>query len=339
MTPFIYSPERSHEVVEATENFVKQSDLESDISDYGWVCHYLGQLIPQSLESFWSGNFFPWIESWEEIQISWNLCALGFYKQAMVSLRTASEVGLLSVYWNLNDDGHIVINDWLRSKKETPRYGEIWSKLSKNKNFQSFQSQYDLKNRILSLGDLHNYAHTRGVRYSNRLAGKNCNWQIFQEKAFLKWLALYKEVVAVIAICHLIKYPLGTIKYDWSSKFGADIPMFGALEEHVVDRLENVLEPEVFSILKRLALADDHVQEILKWVESQEDMTEEALDEQRINHEKLMIEMSGLDNWIKNQRQLMKHMKDTEEEEKLIDALSKWACENGFDKPPHERGG
>jgi hypothetical protein len=40
--------------------------------------HSTGDVIPHTSLNFWSGHFFPWVESWEELQISLNLCSLGF---------------------------------------------------------------------------------------------------------------------------------------------------------------------------------------------------------------------------------------------------------------------
>ena len=137
MTPFTYTNERSLEVVNETIEFVRVNKLEETISDLGWVSYYLDRLIPTPIDAIFGGTFFPCVESWEEIQISWNLCQQGFYKQALASLRSASEVGLLSVYWNLNDDGHLIIQEWLHSKNDTPRYSEVWKKLSRHKNFAS----------------------------------------------------------------------------------------------------------------------------------------------------------------------------------------------------------
>ena len=103
--PFIWHPDKSVGVYEESKRFLDQSGLEPEITRVGWTYHHVGDLIPHTMENFWSGHFFPWLESWEEIQISCNLALFGFYKQAKVSLRGGLELGLLSVYWNLNDRG------------------------------------------------------------------------------------------------------------------------------------------------------------------------------------------------------------------------------------------
>ena len=140
---FIYTCDKSIEVYEQSKNFIAASEYQEEISNLSWACHSIGDLIPHTFENFGSGHFFPWIQSWEEIQISFNLCLFGLYKQAMVSLRSGLELGLLSVYWNLNDDGHKIIQDWLKSKENTPYFRSIWKKFERHPNFQYFQQNHD----------------------------------------------------------------------------------------------------------------------------------------------------------------------------------------------------
>ncbi|MBT3257380.1 MAG: hypothetical protein HN366_13130 [Deltaproteobacteria bacterium] len=81
-----------------------------------WAYHSVGKMIPHTTENFWSDHFFPYTESWDELQISFNLVLFGLYKQAFVSLRSGLELSMLSVYYNINDDGHKTVQDWLKSK-------------------------------------------------------------------------------------------------------------------------------------------------------------------------------------------------------------------------------
>jgi hypothetical protein len=56
-----------------------------------WIYHTLGMIIPHNFENFWSGHFFSFIESWEELQVSFTQICFGLYKQAFVSLRSGLE--------------------------------------------------------------------------------------------------------------------------------------------------------------------------------------------------------------------------------------------------------
>ena len=278
--PFSYTCDKSIEVYEQSKKYVETFGYGDKIANLAWAYHSVGNLIPHTTENFWSGHFFPWVESWDEIQISFNLCLFGLYKQAMVSLRSGKELGLLSVYWNLNDDGHEVIQDWLRSKKDTPYFSDIWKKFEQHPNFRLFQQKHDVRARIDHLGFLHDYTHTKGHEFSNSIGLFKSSFQTFEEKGFKLWLDAFEEVIRVLSILHLIKHPLGVVRYDYSRKFGIDKPTFGGLEVFEVDRLEQIIGQEIFCVIEAIAQTDDSVQDVMNWISNLPDMTEEDLAEQ-----------------------------------------------------------
>ncbi|MFH0778151.1 MAG: hypothetical protein V2A71_05910 [Candidatus Eisenbacteria bacterium] len=337
--PFIYHPDRSLAVYGESRKFLHRSGREPDISQLGWTYLDVGDLIPQTMKSFWSGHFFPWLESWEEIQVSCNLCLFGLYKQAMVSLRGGLELGLLSVYWNLNDDGHETVQQWLRSNEDTPRLHEIWSRLVKHDNFKAFGQHYDLQSHLLSFNFLHDYAHTKGFKFSNRLGMLKSNWQTFEERGFNTWFRSFKEVIKVLVVCHLVKYPLGTVRFDYDAKFGIDTPAFGGLKEHQVDRLERLLGPSVFAQIAALVRDDPRAQKVLRWVEALPDMSEDKVEQQIIDMDKRHIEMWGLPKWLEAKHKMIEHRDKTEKWERRVTALTAWAKEQGYDRPGWEREG
>jgi hypothetical protein len=212
LTPFTFTPDRSNEVLEKTKQYLEAHNLLSEISELGWTYQAAQGTVPHTYENLWSGHFFPMIDSWEELQVSFNLCAFGFYKQAMTSLRSGLETGLLSVYWNLNDDGHIVVQNWLKSREDTPRLVDIWKRLSTNANIALFQQKHDIKQQLLNLGFLHDYVHTKGHQYSNRIGLLKSNTQTFEEKGLLSWLSTFREVIKVVTVLHLLKYPIAVIR-------------------------------------------------------------------------------------------------------------------------------
>ncbi len=336
--PFIYTCDRSIEVYDKTKKHIETNEHTEKLKLLAWAYHSIGEVIPHTHESLFSGHFFPWEESWNELQISFNLCLFGLYKQAMVSLRSGLEVGLLSVYWNLNDDGHIIIRKWLNSQEETPRFSEIWKRLERHGNFRAFQQSYDIKSRLLSLGYLHDYTHTKGFKYSNRMRVIKSNFQTFEEDGFNIWFEGFREVIEVLAILHLIKYPLGVIKYDYDKKFGIDKPMFGGLDAFRIEQLEQIVGREAFEAIEDMAKDDGTVQNTLKWVSDLPDMDEAAVEEQIIEFDKWMIEQNGIDGWLEQEKALMGEAFDQSEIHKYrIEYLIKWAKENSFEKPIWER--
>lgn len=339
---FIYSCKKSIGVYEESKKYLDKTDYKEKIFKIELAGLSIGRLIPHTNESLWSGHFFPWSEAWDDLQISYNLCLFGLYKQAMVSLRSGLELGLLSVYWNINDDGHKIIRDWIKSNKDTPRLKKIWNRMIQHRNFQIFQEKYDIKTRLFDLGYLHNYVHTKGHKYSNKLGLPfKPNFQTFEEQSFKIWYDSFEEVIKVLGIMHLVKYPIGTIRFDYSRKFGVDIPSFGGLDEGEIDTLEKLIGKDTFSIIELVASKDGNVKSIMDWITPLKDMTEEQVENQIRDMDKGMIEQQGLENWLSNEKRTIEFIKekggDISKTQSRIKYLTEWAKKNGYEKPKWER--
>ena len=337
ISPLIYTPEKSIEVFEKTEDFLKEEELENDITEILWVYHSVGDLIPQTETNLWSGHFFPYGESWRELQVSLNLCFFGFYKQSLYSVRSTLEVGLLSVYWNLFDKGHKEVQEWLKAEEKTPYTDTIWQKLKKHENIQTLQQSYDIKSKLDSLNYLHDYVHSRGYEYSNYIGLHKSNFQTFEERGLKLWLDSAKEVVKVLTILHLAKYPIGTIKFNYSRKFGIDKPAFGGLDKPQIDRIVNLIGEDVYQILHNIAKEDETVSDIMNWVKGLPDMTEEDVEQQILDFDKERIKHNGIKNWLEGEAKILEEVPNKEEYKDRIRKLVKWAIKNGYKEPARKR--
>lgn len=339
--PFIYSPDRSIDVYNKTKEFISHNpDIGDKIEELSWIYYSLHNVIPTTMESFWSGHNFPYEESWEELQISFNLICFGLYKQAMVSLRSALELGLLSVYYNINDEGHITVKKWLKSadikEADTPRIQDVWSILIKHDNIKKFQEELNIKDRLLKLGYLHNYVHTKGYFYSNRLGKIKSNFQTFEKEHIIKWLETFEEVIIIVTTLHLLKYPTGLIRYDYTSKFGIDIPAFSHLNEHEIDRLNKYLPEGYLKLLEEISTNDAEAKSFLEWVNSHPDMSEDDIENQIVEIDKIHIEGQGFEDF--KSQQLTFYRAETIEQlpEKVKSRIKKleiWAIEKGLIEP------
>lgn len=342
--PYIYEPAKSIEVFGASEKYLDiNPHLKEKIINLGWCYKSVGKSIPQTMENLWSGHFFPFVESSEELQISFNLVMFGLYKQAFMSLRSALEVGMLSVYYNINDDGHKVVKDWLNSKDtweaNTPRSDKIWKILKTNKNIESFDRKLNLRERFEDLNYLHNYVHTKGYKYSNKLGLMKSNFQTFEEKVFLKWLDAYENVVTIVATLHMLKYPITSIVYDWDDKVGIDNP-FPVLESFEIDRIREILPFAYFREIHSIASVDPDTLELLNHIENLPDMTEEEKEQQIVDFDKSMIENEqGFIEWERQELKWLEKMSDEAKEKVLrrIDVIRQWAIKNNMMKPKLER--
>jgi len=311
------------------------------IEELGWVYHNVGMIIPHNYDNLWSGHFFPFSDSWDELQISFNLCCFGLYKQAFVSLRSGLELGLLSVYYNINDEGHKTVQDWYNSKQtdeaNTPRANKIWNILLSNPNIKQFNDKHDLRKKFDQLGYLHNFVHTKGYEYSNRVGTFKSNFQTLEVFILEKWLLSYAEIVSLISTLHLLKYPISVIRYDYGKKFGIDIPSFGGLEEFNINKIAKILPNGYMSDIEAIAIKDPQTQTTINEIIAMPDMTGDEIEDQIISMEKSLIEHGvGFTKWLEQQESNLKLFKMIEFDEAMlnrIDKLRKWAVENNFIEP------
>src|SRR6266540_640208 len=81
----------------------KVPDLQQKIADHVWAYHEIRDLVPQTLDNFMSGHYFPFSESYYELENSFQLCMEGFYRYAFDALRSVLELGILGVHFAVDD--------------------------------------------------------------------------------------------------------------------------------------------------------------------------------------------------------------------------------------------
>ena len=312
--PYIHEPEKSIEVYKETKKYLKENhDVKLKIEELGWIYHTIGMIIPQNLDNYWSGHYYPFKESWEELQISFNLVCFGLYKQAFVSLRSGLELGLLSVYFNINDEGHKTVQDWLKSKDSpdanTPRSNKIWKILLSNKNIDEFNNKHNLRKDFNSLSYLHNYVHSKGGKHSNSMGIFKSNFQTFEKELIPKWIKSYSDIVSLICTLHLLKYPIAVIRYDYKKKFGIDIPNFGGLEEYNINKIAKILPEGYLNDIEEIAKNDALTQQTINEIDNFPDMNEEEIESQILEIEKMFIEDGeGFIKWLENQKKYLNNL-------------------------------
>lgn len=110
-------------------------------------------------------------------------------------MRSALELGLLSVYYNINDEGHETVKEWYSSQDDakTPRTEKIWKILLSHPAIFKFNDKFNLRQKYDDLSFLHNYVHTKGVKFSNDLGGLKGNFQVFEPSALITGCPVMKE--------------------------------------------------------------------------------------------------------------------------------------------------
>gem|GEM_PF-5882786 len=203
------------------------------------------------------------------------------------------ELGLLGVYFAVEDMEHIEIQDWLRSNEGTPFMRRMTERFFNIDQFKQFNDRFGLVDRLLSsYSELGGFIHTRGYLYSPmKHSGSNVNR--FQPTALEMYFESMTRVVTDIITVMLIKYPIGMIPLHLDQKFGFNGPAGGLLNAGQQEAVIEILEPEEREYLEKVAADDPDVQGIVEQIDAMPDVTQEQLDEQWARHEELMKSMNN----------------------------------------------
>lgn len=94
-----YTQEHIGEVVAATDTyFADHPDYANITEHYVFAFQNISDLIPATPDNFMSGHLFPYHEAEYELYSSVYFATRGFYKHALISLRSVLELGLLNVF-------------------------------------------------------------------------------------------------------------------------------------------------------------------------------------------------------------------------------------------------
>ena len=307
-----------------------------------WIQRSLTDLVPETLDNFWSGHIFPLTEAEYELESSVEFCKLGFYKHAIAALRNVLELGLLSVYWDIEGKSHIDIQKWLGSNEPTPFKQIVFEKLKTNPNIKSFDDKHKLFDETAELyKELCDYAHTKGLHFSSHKLSKS-NINTFNEESLRKWLDFMCRAIKTIVTFHILKYPVALQYTPIDNKFGLNGPVGGFLNPGQVEKIKKLFNSEWLKTLQEISNNDPEAKSLAEWINKKPDITELEFRAQIEAQDKQWIEMQGFDHWLKNEKKMYKHLQEINPEEykQKLDYFKKmriWAKEEGYLKPPQER--
>lgn len=272
----VNSDERILQVLEQTNEYFRMNkELSFKINEYLEIFRSLGDLSSALPENLLLGYRFPLIEAESEFENSIVLCKLGFYKHAFIALRSVLELGILSAYWNVDENNHLDIRKWLVSLENTPKRKTVFTKLKTNQNFQEFDDKHRFFDEITeTFNQLSNFVHTKGHQHSNMDLG-NSNVNRFNEKSLLKWLKIMTGVTKLVLILHILKSPVALQHTPIEQKFGINGPAGGFLEPYQADRIRRFLDKDVMSTLQEISDKDSEAASLAEGINELPDITEE----------------------------------------------------------------
>jgi len=274
---------------------INNPEINNKIDSLLWSYNEIGDVIPQYIGKLGSGHFFPFSESHFELNCAFQLIRLSFYKHSFIALRNAFELGLLSIFWDRDDNAEEVIQNWHKSEQNTPFKRQIIEGIKKIDNINEFNTHFDIFDRIENIyGTLSDYTHTKGVLFSSNKLNR-ANFTRFNENALLSWTKEFEKVVKLLLTVHILKYPISIQDTPIEEKFGINGPFGGFLDTYQSNQLKSVLNSDEVKVLQRISDNDENAKLQADWVNSHENITEEELKEQLSEFNKFVKMQSGND--------------------------------------------
>ncbi len=295
----------------------------------------LQDLIPQTLQKAFSGHTFPLLQAQDELRNCVALAHIGFYQHAIVGLRWVLELGVLSVYWDRTNTAERDIQEWLASDADTPFKRHIVDGLMGIPNVARYCEQSSFRVDLETLyGELSNYQHVKGMRYSSHHHTPLGSSVRFSEDAFERWIELAFEVVRLVTTVHLLKYPVALQDMPVDQKFGLNGPMGGFLNPCQANELRSLFEAEELTELQEISDGDPEARALAEEFQRRPDITEEQLQQQFLRDDQFWIEQQGFRSWLREELKL--HPAKDSDAETDPDFLSRvaelkaWASERGW---------
>jgi len=279
--PGLNNPTRANEVCEESGNhFREHADLRKRVEDHLRARYEINDLVPQSLASLGSGHYFPFSESYNELEGSLILAVFGFYRHAFVALRTSMELSLVGVFYDRDDDSASEIEQWIRSGERTPNFKKMIKALSSIRGYAAFCRASNFQEILLhNYDNLGGFVHVRGYSYSStRLWSSGVIG--FSKDSLHGYIESFCEVAHSSVILMLLKYPIGMQALPLFAKFGLDSPAGGFLDVEARAAVLNILTEQEHTVLLAISNTDPDVRQVVESIEAMPDLTTEQVDQQ-----------------------------------------------------------
>jgi len=130
-----------------------------------------------------------WLESETDIKASVYLCFGGYYRQAIVILRSWLELTLMAIYFSKYPQKY---KKWKRGIEKSPGGNNLISKVFENGKKEIALKKKIKERRIRMYDKLSAFTHSRGIDKYKLQEGRD-NVPRYLEKSFNLWFKLFKE--------------------------------------------------------------------------------------------------------------------------------------------------
>ena len=260
---------KAEETYKLTEEYLnKNKSFLTKITKLQASYQEIFSIIPETLKKIKSGHSFPYTESYNELETSLLLARMGFYRHSFYALRSMLELGILGIFYDLDDRAEIDIKNWLTSSENTPWFKEMIKKTFKKGQFKEFQLSYDLKNELEGLySQISDWVHIKGFNYSSDKLN-NSNFNRFILQSFEKYVELLEKVTIALVQMYLLQYPMGCQIVPDEVAYNLVGGFVSSYQNYII---QLIIPKERMVKLKELSDKNDSVIGTLQWVEQNKD--------------------------------------------------------------------
>ena len=282
------------------ESYMKKKAYHDMIGSYIRLLFFISQSEEAgNVREFFSGRELPIVESFHDLDASVELAKLGFFKQAVASLRMGLDNGLLSAYWNVVGYDTPEFRRWIHSKENTPRRdARFWTPIRQLPGVERFYESFSFENTINTVSrQLNDYVHTKGFLYST--------WGEFQRTIRTQnanvdcdtWYEMFVGTTRVVVTLQLLVRPkLAIVVPDeyLLRKFGShdEMPFCGVLFGDYSDQIRLCVGKAEYSEISTIADTTPEVEDVWTYLESCPDLKDDEI--RKINYK--FWKSSGLDD-------------------------------------------
>lgn len=226
-------------------------------------------------------NMHPWhhlfFEAEQDLDASFLLLMLGFYKDSFRSMRSFLELYIFGLYNFISEDEES-FKSWLHGETGTPNFGHLLDvMLKKSEYFQSLDKQLNWSSKVkTAYKELSGFIHTRGAFYTNT-ALRNSNLTCFSESGIKTGIKKLAEVIRLVSMGFVVNFPMSFHELPLFEKFAFSPPVGGFLEGDQVERIKLIFPGDVLEKLSKICFSNEDASSLADGVRSMRDLSAEEI--------------------------------------------------------------